>query len=106
MLHVVASHSVARGGGEARGALTPAALPHVARMRRSSQAQRTDVIKLQGEYRAQLHSLEQQLLAELSSLEGNILDNDGIMHALEKVIPSDPIPSDPIRSHPIPSDPI
>ena len=49
------------------------------------QAQRVEVLKLQGEYRARLHALEQSLLSALSGLEGNILDNDVIMRTLESV---------------------
>eukprot|EP01094_Clydonella_sp_ATCC50884_P027826 TRINITY_DN8164_c0_g1_i2.p1 TRINITY_DN8164_c0_g1~~TRINITY_DN8164_c0_g1_i2.p1 ORF type:complete len:4596 (+),score=2011.83 TRINITY_DN8164_c0_g1_i2:76-13863(+) len=44
---------------------------------------RTDLLKLQGEFRVRLRDLEQALLNALSSAEGNILSNDKVMNTLE-----------------------
>ena len=44
---------------------------------------RTDLLKLQGEFRVRLRNLEKSLLNALSSSSGNILDDDRIMNTLE-----------------------
>ena len=46
-------------------------------------ARRGGLLKLQGELQARLRQLEEQLLLELSSVSGNILDNDAIIKSLE-----------------------
>jgi dynein heavy chain 1 len=46
-------------------------------------AKRNRLLKLQGEYQARLRDLEEALLAELSGVQGNILDNDSVIQALE-----------------------
>ena len=70
--------SVTAGGLEAQcvEALLEAERP-------DAHARRADVRKLQGEYRASLYSVEEKLLHELSSLKGNILDDDGVLSTLE-----------------------
>jgi dynein heavy chain 1 len=44
---------------------------------------RSGLLKLQGEYQARLRDLEDSLLNELASIQGNILDNDTVINALE-----------------------
>lgn len=44
---------------------------------------RTDLLKLQGEFKVKLRNLEKSLLNALSQSEGNILDNDNIISTLE-----------------------
>lgn len=44
---------------------------------------RNDIIKLQGEFRVKLRHLEDQLLNELNASEGNILQNNKLIHTLE-----------------------
>jgi len=46
---------------------------------------RRDVLRLQGEQSVKLRSLEDALLAELSSVTGNILDDDAVAMALAKL---------------------
>ena len=46
---------------------------------------RAGLLKLQGEFQARLRELEEQLLRELSSVSGNILDNDTIINSLERL---------------------
>ena len=46
---------------------------------------RNDQMQLNGEFQTRLRDLEEQLLDSLRSLEGNILDNDSVMHNLEKL---------------------
>ncbi len=48
-------------------------------------ARRAGLLKLQGEFQARLRELEEQLLRELSSVSGNILDNDSIIMSLERL---------------------
>ncbi|RLV89834.1 Dynein heavy chain cytoplasmic [Spathaspora sp. JA1] len=45
--------------------------------------QRRELISLNGEYRARLKTLEEQLLSSLSDSIGNILDNDKLVETLE-----------------------
>jgi len=44
---------------------------------------RTEVLRLQGEQNVRLRELEEGLLTELSAVEGNILDDDRVLKALE-----------------------
>ena len=44
---------------------------------------RLKLSKLQGEFQAQLRDLEEKLLAELAAVQGNILDDDSVIVALE-----------------------
>lgn len=44
---------------------------------------RSDLLKLQGEYRARLRKLEQDLLTAISVSEGNILENEQLIKTLE-----------------------
>eukprot|EP01113_Clastostelium_recurvatum_P011812 TRINITY_DN1605_c0_g1_i1.p1 TRINITY_DN1605_c0_g1~~TRINITY_DN1605_c0_g1_i1.p1 ORF type:complete len:4689 (+),score=1530.43 TRINITY_DN1605_c0_g1_i1:285-14351(+) len=44
---------------------------------------RTDLLKLQGEFKVKLRTLEKSLLNALSQSEGNILDNDSLIGTLE-----------------------
>jgi dynein heavy chain 1 len=46
---------------------------------------RTDLVKLQGEYAAKLRELEESLLSELNKVEGDILDNNVVLKALEDI---------------------
>ena len=46
---------------------------------------RNDLLQLQGEYQARLRDLEEQLLISLSSVQGNILDNDNVMNSMEQL---------------------
>ncbi|PVU91581.1 hypothetical protein BB561_004323 [Smittium simulii] len=46
---------------------------------------RTDLIRLQSEFKLRLHSLEKELLQALSSVQGNILDNDSVIETLERL---------------------
>ena len=45
-------------------------------------AKRVELIKLKGEYQADIRELEANLLETLSKTEGNILDNDALMQSL------------------------
>jgi dynein heavy chain 1 len=44
---------------------------------------RGELLKLQGEYRARLRDLEEKLLEAINSVQGNILDDDTVIHKLE-----------------------
>lgn len=44
---------------------------------------RTDLLKVQGEFKIKLRNLEKSLLTALSQTEGNILDDDKIIGTLE-----------------------
>jgi dynein heavy chain 1 len=46
---------------------------------------RTDVLRLQGEYRVRLRALEKSLLTALNEAEGNLLDNDTVLATLERL---------------------
>ncbi|KNC52645.1 cytoplasmic dynein [Thecamonas trahens ATCC 50062] len=48
-------------------------------------AKRSDLLKLQGEFRVKLRAMEAKLLTTLSESEGNILDNDKVITTLEKI---------------------
>ena len=47
--------------------------------------QRSDLLKLQGEYQARLRELEDSLLQELNATTGDILGNDVVIKTLEKL---------------------
>ncbi|KAI9501195.1 dynein heavy chain [Coemansia spiralis] len=44
---------------------------------------RRDLLRLQGEFRLRLHSLEKELLRALNASQGNILDDDSVIATLE-----------------------
>ncbi|TYZ65491.1 hypothetical protein PybrP1_001542, partial [[Pythium] brassicae (nom. inval.)] len=44
---------------------------------------RANLLKLQGEYQAKLRELEDALLQQINNVQGNILDDDSVIHALE-----------------------
>ena len=46
-------------------------------------AKRTMLLKLQGEFRVKIRTLEDQLLDALNEVKGNILDDDTIISKLE-----------------------
>ncbi|KAH3017968.1 hypothetical protein KXW60_006798 [Aspergillus fumigatus] len=46
-------------------------------------ARRTDLVKLQGEFKIHLHQLEKRLLQALNESRGNILDDDNVIETLE-----------------------
>lgn len=46
---------------------------------------RSDIIKLQGEFRVKLREFEDKLLNELTESEGNLLQNDKLIKTLEKL---------------------
>ncbi len=46
---------------------------------------RSDLLKLQGEFRVKLRSLEDQLLTSLNEAKGNILENDQVLSSLERL---------------------
>ncbi|CAR27637.1 ZYRO0D03168p [Zygosaccharomyces rouxii] len=47
--------------------------------------ERNELMKLNGEYKIMLKSLESKLLEELNDSQGNILENDELIHTLEKL---------------------
>ncbi|KAJ1950224.1 dynein heavy chain, partial [Linderina macrospora] len=46
---------------------------------------RRDLLRLQGEFRLRLHSLEKELLRALNASQGNILDDDNVVATLESL---------------------
>ena len=46
---------------------------------------RTDLLKVQGEFRLRLRQLEQSLLQALNESKGRILDDDNVLSTLEKL---------------------
>ncbi|KAI8321400.1 dynein heavy chain [Martensiomyces pterosporus] len=46
---------------------------------------RRDLLRLQGEFRLRLHSLEKELLRALNASQGNILDDDSVVATLESL---------------------
>uniref|UniRef100_K3WUC5 Dynein heavy chain, cytoplasmic n=1 Tax=Globisporangium ultimum (strain ATCC 200006 / CBS 805.95 / DAOM BR144) TaxID=431595 RepID=K3WUC5_GLOUD len=44
---------------------------------------RNNLLKLQGEYQAKLRDLEDSLLQQINNVQGNILDDDSVINALE-----------------------
>lgn len=44
---------------------------------------RNNLLKLQGEYQAKLRELEDSLLQQINNVQGNILDDDSVINALE-----------------------
>lgn len=50
------------------------------------EAQRHDILKLQGEQNVKLRSLEEQMLREISAVEGSILDDDRVVEGMERLM--------------------
>ncbi len=48
--------------------------------------QRNDILKLQGEQNVKLRELEEQMLKEISAVEGSILDNDRVVEGMERLM--------------------
>ncbi|KDO30766.1 hypothetical protein SPRG_04667 [Saprolegnia parasitica CBS 223.65] len=48
-------------------------------------AKRSSLLKLQGEYNAKLRQLEDALLQQINSVQGNILDDDRVINTLESM---------------------
>lgn len=48
--------------------------------------QRNDILKLQGEQNVKLRSLEEQMLREISAVEGSILDDDRVVEGMERLM--------------------
>jgi dynein heavy chain 1 len=48
-----------------------------------AETKRKNLLKLQGEYQAKLRELEDSLLQQINLVQGNILDDDSVIHALE-----------------------
>jgi len=48
-------------------------------------AQRTELLKLQGEYKEKLRQAEENLLNALNSAQGDILENDALIQQLESI---------------------
>jgi len=48
--------------------------------------QRNDILKLQGEQNVKLRSLEEQMLKEISAVEGSILDDDRVVEGMERLM--------------------
>ena len=46
---------------------------------------RNEVLKMQGEQAAKMKDLEDQLLNKISSVQGNILDDDSVIKTLERI---------------------
>ena len=53
--------------------------------RPDSQEKRDQFMRLNGEYKIRLRSLEEKLLQELNNSEGNILENDALIQTLEEL---------------------
>ncbi|PWA00630.1 hypothetical protein BB558_003315 [Smittium angustum] len=69
-----------------RGSLQSQCLNQVLSYERPDvEKRRTDLIRLQGEFRMRLLSLEKELLQALSTAKGNILDNDSVIETLERL---------------------
>ena len=67
-----------------RGSLQSQCLNKVLKAERPDvDTKRSDLLKLQGEYRARLHQLEKELLSALNAAEGSLLDDDKITGQLE-----------------------
>nr|CAG8506850.1 6173_t:CDS:10 [Entrophospora candida] len=67
-----------------RGSLQSQCLNHVLKVERpDTDKKRTDVIKLQGEFRLKLRHLEKSLLQALNESKGNILDDNKVLDTLE-----------------------
>ena len=48
--------------------------------------QRNDILKLQGEQNVKLRGLEEQMLREISAVEGSILDDDRVVEGMERLM--------------------
>lgn len=48
--------------------------------------QRNEILKLQGEQNVKLRGLEEQMLREISAVEGNILDDDRVVEGMERLM--------------------
>lgn len=60
-----------------RASLQSQSLAQVLKVERpETDRKRSDLLRLQGEFRARLHQLEKSLLAALNESQGNILDDD------------------------------
>ncbi|RKP34413.1 dynein heavy chain and region D6 of dynein motor-domain-containing protein [Dimargaris cristalligena] len=67
-----------------RGSLQSQCLNQVLKVERpDTDKKRTDLVKLQGEFRLRLRHLEKSLLQALSTSKGNILDDDNVISTLE-----------------------
>ncbi|KAJ1982313.1 dynein heavy chain [Dimargaris xerosporica] len=67
-----------------RGSLQSQCLNRVLKVERpDTDRKRTDLVKLQGEFRLRLRHLEKSLLQALSTSKGNILDDDNVITTLE-----------------------
>ncbi|GAA5960288.1 hypothetical protein JCM21900_000936 [Sporobolomyces salmonicolor] len=67
-----------------RASLQTQSLAQVLRVERPEvDRKRSDLLRLQGEFRARLHHLEKSLLAALNESQGNILDDDKVIETLE-----------------------
>ncbi|RLN48678.1 hypothetical protein BBJ28_00009539 [Nothophytophthora sp. Chile5] len=50
-----------------------------------AEEKRNNLLKLQGEYQAKLRELEDSLLRQINNVQGNILDDDRVINALESM---------------------
>ncbi|KAL8276643.1 hypothetical protein RQP46_010992 [Phenoliferia psychrophenolica] len=67
-----------------RASLQAQSLNQVLRVERpDTDRKRSDLLRLQGEFRARLHFLEKSLLSALNESHGNILDDDKVIETLE-----------------------
>ncbi|GJN87844.1 hypothetical protein Rhopal_000799-T1 [Rhodotorula paludigena] len=67
-----------------RASLQTQSLAQVLRVERPEiDRKRSDLLRLQGEFRARLHQLEKKLLSALNDSQGNILDDDKVIATLE-----------------------
>jgi len=48
--------------------------------------QRNDILKMQGEQNVKLRGLEEQMLREISAVEGSILDDDRVVEGMERLM--------------------
>ncbi|KIY66037.1 dynein heavy chain protein 1 [Cylindrobasidium torrendii FP15055 ss-10] len=69
-----------------RSSLQSQSLDQVLKVERpDTERKRTDLMKLQGEFRVRLRTLEKLLLQALNESSGNILDDDKVIESLEKL---------------------
>ena len=67
-----------------RSSLQSQSLDQVLKVERpDTERKRTDLMKMQGEFRLRLHTLEKLLLQALNESSGNILDDDKVINTLE-----------------------
>ena len=50
------------------------------------ESQRNDILRLQGEQNVKLRGLEEQMLREISAVEGSILDDDRVVEGMERLM--------------------